>query len=239
MACRSAGRLIGALALGAALLAFSCGAPPADKPLDPRLTFSIGSSFLEGVSTVALKGQIEFDDGVSRQSGDFQAFLVSSDSLSFLIEGPLGADVFKMVIVDGRAFLRSNGDDGWTVIGRGERADIADYGIENISPFLTGFFIFPQYYVRSADREEAPGELIYIYDSQEIISRSSDTDREFLLREPGAGISAVYSRRKEIGDGYYPSRVTIFKPGADWRIGLTITGIRLNPRIPGSAWSRG
>ncbi len=118
-----------------------------DDSLNPKLLFSVGSSFLENSTTIAIKGKIEFESHNSIQTGSFIQYMNGPDSISFLIEGPFSADVFRMIIIDSTASILGSSDDGWQEFHRGEDINIPDYGLENISPFLIGLFIFPQYYI--------------------------------------------------------------------------------------------
>jgi len=230
---RSAGRL----AVLIALLASSCVISPQEKPLNPKLLFTIGSSFLAKASSIALKGHIEFSDGRSSQSGGFQMYLTGYDSLSFVIEGPLGADVFRMVVLDTTAYLLSNNDQGWVTLGRLERASVAEYGIDNISPFETGIVILPQYFMDSCS-DATEGTLSLHYRDQHYLCVNDNDFRRFTIQAKNGKIISGYSRPQKFGDGFYPAKIDIFSPYGNWKILLTIENIRVNPLIPLKAWER-
>ncbi len=206
------------------------------KPLNPRLLFATGSLFLKDATSVALKGRIEFQGGGVAQSGSYELFISGKDSVSFLIEGPFGSDVFRLVIAGENAFLLANRADGWVTLHQGEEIAVAEYGIENISPFLLGLYAFPQYYLNSSETPESGDE--YPFREQTLISHQGQDEREFVLTEPRSQISAAYGERKEFENGFYPSRIKIFKPDSDWQITLQIDKIRVNPSLPGRIWRR-
>ncbi len=234
MACRWAGktlRLSGAILV---TLVIACAITPRERPLSPRLLFTSGSSFLDNVNTVALKGKIEFEGDRIAQSGSFQLFITGHDSLSFLVEGPFGADVFRMIIMGENAWLLSNKEEGWMAVRRGEGISIAEYGIQNISPFFLGLYAFPQYYLHS----ESTAGPEYSFHDEEIMVQESQNGRSFLIFEPQSRVAAAYSKRKDFDDGFYPSNIKIFEPDRNWQINLRIDKIRLNPRLPEKIWRR-
>jgi hypothetical protein len=227
---------IGSAILLAGLL--SCGGPRGNQPLNPRILFSTGSRFLHEASTLAIKGSIEFDSGVAIESGSFQLFINGPDSISFLIEGPFKVDVFRLVIADDLASAYSRAEGEWYGFKRGELLDIPEYGIEKMTPFLLGTYILPQYYLRPAGSADAPITLVSPSDNVEFHIESGTPERSFLLSRGNADIIAVYSRRKNHGDGFYPSQVEIFDKTESWRISLEIDKIRINPSIPAKLWLR-
>jgi hypothetical protein len=218
---------------------FSCGIIHNEKPINPRLMFSVGSSFLDNAKTLALKGRIEFFDGRATQSGSFQMFFNGPDSMSFLIEGPLGVDVFRMVNINNESYLLSNNNDGWVLIPQGEAASIADFGIENISPHLAGIFAFPQYYLPYLKDDSTLGEQIFTYnDNILVVSTQHESTNHFGILEPETGIAAAYSKRRDIDGGFYPSRVTLLQPDEPWRLTFNITKVKVNPLIDPRIWNR-
>ncbi len=242
MACRLDGRAelerrivrIGSIILFLGLL--SCNGPRGDQPLNPRIVFSTGSRFLHDASTLAIKGSIEFKSGVAIESGSFQLFLNGPDSLSFLIEGPFKVDLFRLVIADHRAYAYSRDDGKWHMFKKGDFLEIPEYGIEKLSPFLLGNYIFPQYYLRLAGSENSSNRLISPYHNMEFYFESGAGERSFLLSCRNADIKALYSRRMNHESGFYPSQVEIFDRTESWRISLEIDKIRINPSIPAKIW---
>jgi hypothetical protein len=232
--CRSAGRFALVFIV---LLSLSCVLAPQEKPLNPKLLFTVGSSFLNDASSLALKGRIEFIDDHGSQSGGFEMFLAGKDSLSFLIEGPLGADVFRMIVLDTTAYLLSSHDEGWVTLGRLERASVAEYGIDNISPFETGFFALPQFYSGMIS-ENSERDFTLEYNSDEYRCYSENDNKRFSIYSPDNQIVIHYSNRHEFGDGFYPAKIEVSVPRGSWRILLAIDNIRVNPRIPIRAWLR-
>lgn len=186
---------------------------------------------------MALKGQIEFSDGRSSQSGGFEMFLAGRDSLSFVIEGPLGADIFRMIVIDSFAFMLSSKDEGWVTLGRMELASVAEYGIDNISPFQTGLMVIPQLFVDSLT-EKSQGQFSFDYDLEKYECATIADQKRFSIMEPSNQIVAEYGRRHEIGGGYYPSHIKISRPGESWQISLRLERVRINPQIPPRAWRR-
>jgi hypothetical protein len=222
--------------LGATLCALllACGFRPEDKPLNPRLLFTSGSAFLDSSRTAALKGKISFEGGKIAQSGSFQLFLAGRDSLSFLVEGPLGADIFRMIIAGDSAYLLSNKEEGWVTLHQGEVVSIDEFGIENISPFLLGLYAFPQYFLHStADSSDQ-----FIFENVRILTQTGPDVRQFLLVEPGSMLAAAYGNRKNRDGGYYPSFVKIFMLDHDWDINLRLEKILINPDLPEQIWQR-
>jgi hypothetical protein len=236
LVCRSAGKAFALSGALATILIISCGLPPFEKSLSPAQLFSIGSSFLDSAATVAIKGGITFEGGKIAQSGSFQLYLNGRDSLSFDVSGPLGADIFRMVIIGDSAYLLSNKDDGWVRLERGEDISIEEFGIEHISPFLLGLMAFPQYYLRGDSSNAASDE--YTYDNATIISQRGQSAREFMLFESHSLVAAAYGKRRDIENGFYPSSIRIFKPGNEWQIELDIEKIRLNAALPEKVWQR-
>ncbi len=219
------------------VLAVGCGvAPPARKPLNPRLLFTAGSSFLTNAESVALKGKIEFQGSGMAQTGSYELFISGMDSVSFLVEGPFGSDIFRMVIAGDDAFMLADRDEGWVTLHQGEEIAVAEYGIEYISPFLLGLYAFPQFYLRSGEIPDSSDE--YSYRDQMLTSHQGQDEREFVLTEPRSQISAAYGERKEFEGGFYPSQIKIFRPDRDWQITLQIEKIRVNPSLPGRIWRR-
>jgi hypothetical protein len=227
------------IALATALILsflFACGLPPSEKSLEPRQLFTTGSSFLDNANSIALKGQISFEGGKIDQSGSFQLFISGPDSLSFIVEGPFGTDIFRMIIANDTAYLLSNKEDGWQMLDRDEDISIPEFGIENISPFLLGLFAFPQHYLNSSSGDTLTDE--FSFRGQKIISQFGRNNREFLLIDPHSLVAGAYTKRKNFNDGFIPSLVRIFEPGHDWQITLQIDKIRLNPVLPENIWKR-
>jgi hypothetical protein len=210
---------------------------PQEKPLNPKLLFTVGSSFLDNAKTLALKGDIDFSDGRTAQSGKFTIFINGQDSLALLIEGPLNIDVFRMLIVDGTIEFHSGNKD-WQTIDKGEQAAVEPYGIYNLQPVLTGLFVFPQYYLHSFGHEIYPGEYQFgPYDS-DFTLHQEQSQKDFLMIQARAKITAIYSHRHDFENGYYPSKVKIFDPDSKWQMTLLIKKLRLNPQIPLQVWER-
>jgi hypothetical protein len=224
--------IIGAISV---VLSLACAFPPGEKSLSPRLLFSSGAAFIDSAGTAALKGTISFEGGKAAQSGSFQLFLAGRDSLSFLVEGPLGADIFRMIIAGDSAFLLSNKDEGWIAIRKDETVSLDEFGIDNISPFLLGLYAFPQYYLHNS----ADTSYEYLWRGDTLDIQPGRNDREFLLIAPRSLLAAAYSRRRDFANGFYPSSVKIFIPGHDWEINLGIDKIIINPGLPQRIWNRG
>jgi hypothetical protein len=218
------------------IILIACGIPPKDKYLAPRILFTSGSVFLDSAATVALRGSISFESSKAAQSGSFQLFLIGHDSLSFLVEGPLGSDIFKMIVAGDSAYLLSNKDEGWVTIRRGEEISIADFGIDNISPFLLGLYAFPQYYLHSQAESNSSDE--YLLNGDKLVTQPGRNDREFMMINPHSFLAAAYGKRKDFNGGYYPSFITIFVPGRDWEINLSIEKIIINPTLQVNIWKR-
>jgi hypothetical protein len=228
------------LLAAATIFISSCGIfITVDKPnnLNPILVFGDGASFLDNVSTLAIKGRIEFKEGqATTQSGSFQLFLNGPDSASFLIEGPFGADAFKMVILGDAANILT--DEGWGHLNRGENIEFAEYGISNISPFLIGPIIFPQYYPTKLGQVGNTGHLTIEIAGTHFFSDPSRYGGSFDLFEPQSGLLAGYADRKNIARGFYPSYIEVCNPvSGDWRIILKITRIKANADIPPDVWA--
>jgi hypothetical protein len=233
---RWAGRALALLSALVTMMLLACAFPPLEKPLNPSQLFAIGSSFLDSAATLAIKGGITFEGGKIVQSGSFQLCLNGRDSLSFDVSGPLGADIFRMVILGDSAYLLSNKDDGWIGLKRGEDVSIEEFGIDHISPFLLGLFAFPQYYLQGDSSNASSDD--YKYNNETIISQLAQNNREFMLFESQSRVAAVYVKRKDFENGYYPSSIRIFKPGSEWQIKLEIEKVRLNAALPDQIWKR-
>jgi len=215
----------------------SCVLFPGDKPLEPRLLFTVGSEFLEPAGSVALKGSIEFDNGDYSESGSFQMIMNRGDSLAFVIEGPFKIDIFRLVLVDKTAYARDRNSEFWTVVRPDEKLAIPEYGIENLTPDFLGYFVFPQFY--------STGSLQF--DSEKMLLTSpeysfglfpSRNKRSFTMENREIDLQATYLDRKNLGDGYYPSRIEISRPGNSWKISFEIDKVRLDPRISSKVWER-
>jgi hypothetical protein len=215
----------------------SCVLFPGDKPLEPRLMFTVGSKFLEPAGSVALKGSIEFENGRISESGSFQMIMNRGDSLAFIIEGPFKIDIFRLVLVDKTAYARDRSSDLWTVVRPDEKLEIPEYGIDNLTPDFLGYFVFPQFY--------STGSLHF--DSEKMLLTSpeysfgifpSRNKGSFTMENREIGLQAVYSGRKSFVDGYYPSRIEISRPGNSWKITFEIEKVRLDPRVSPEVWER-
>lgn len=234
MAGQSAGKC---LWLAVITLTLACVPPISpDDSLNPKSLFSVGSSFLENSSTAAIKGRIEFNTNNSIQNGSFILYLNGPDSLSFLIEGPFSADVFRMVIIDTTANILGNRDEGWRKFRRGEDIDIPDYGLENLSPFLIGLFVFPQYYIHPKSSADIIPENNFIFKGETLKTLWNDNIKEFSLLDDNSKIMAAYSIKKSFANGYYPSKIAIAGADNSWKITLQITKVVLNREIPLKTW---
>jgi hypothetical protein len=215
----------------------SCGPRFVDRPntLNPKLVFTTGSSFLSDATTLAVKGNIEFKENRLTQSGSFQLYLNGPDSLAFLIEGPFGIDEFRMAILDETVYILKQGE--WLVADRDSRIDIPEYGIANISPFLIGTIIFPQYYPASLVEDSVEYNPVYDINGTEFIAAYEHWGGHFRLTDSQTDISADYFNKKEFDSGFYPSRIEITGPGDKvWEILIKITKVRKNVTLPLAIW---
>jgi hypothetical protein len=236
LACRWAGKALKLSGATALTMIVACVIAPRERLLSPSLLFTSGSSFLNNVTAVALKGRIEFLGDRTSQSGRFLLFMEGPDSLSFLVEGPFGADVFRMIILGETAYLLWDKDEGWKTIHRGEELSVEEYGIQNISPFFLGLFAFPQYYLHSDSTMTFSDERLFL--DENIIIQEGQGDRAFMLFEPRSRVAAAYSERKDFKDGFYPAEIKIFEVDKNWQINLGIDKIRLDPQLPQRIWRR-
>jgi hypothetical protein len=216
-----------------ACLVFGC-IPPPEKPIDPRVLFTAGSSFLQDVSTLALKGKIEFQSERLKRGGSFELFLSGTDSLAFIVEGTFGLDLFRLLIIGEEAFATSNGWDDWQAIEKGETLSVPEWGIDKFSPYIIGPLVFPQYYFSYLDWEGALEDIGHIkQQQQEFILTRSENLRGFTITEESSGILAYYSNLKKIDGGFFPSKAQISSFDSDWRIVIEIAKIRKNlPNVP-------
>jgi hypothetical protein len=208
------------------------------------LAFTEGASFLSDASTVALKGRIEFYEDHATESGSFQLLANGRDSTSFLIEGPLGVDVFRMLVLGNRLYVLQDGE--WMEFGEEERVNIPDYGVGNINPALVAALIFPQYYLKDSLEVNETEEGIQVgttrfraYKGHSLAAANVHNDRGFAIYDEKAGIGAKYGYRKEIENGHYPSEVAITGPeGTRWKLFVKITKLKLNAPLPLRIWER-
>jgi len=233
----SAGKFNIILILFSWLFVSSCILIPAEKPLNPRMLFTVGSEFLENTESIAVKGAIDFEDGYHRESGSFNLIINRGDSLAFLIEGPFKIDIFRLVIVNETAYAIDRESDKWTVAAADEKLIIPDYGIRGITPDLLGYYIFPQFYL-SGDSRFNPVNMTISKDGYVFHLNPSKNQKSFALSGTDSDLFAIYSRRKDSGGGYYPSKISISQRDESWRISLEIDKIRLNPKIPARIWDR-
>ena len=210
---------------------------PGDKPLDPRLLFTIGSEFLEPAGSVALKGSIEFESEDYSESGSFQMIMNRGDSLAFIIEGPFKIDIFRLVLVDKTAYTWDRNSEYWTVVRPDEKLEIPEYGIENLTPDFLGYFVFPQYYSTGGLHFDSEKTLLSSPEYSFVLFPSRDK-KTFAMENREIGLRAIYSGRKSFAEGYYPSRIEISRPGNSWKISLEIEKVRLDPRISPNIWER-
>lgn len=233
--------LAGKLRLFSAVFSFllfsSCIIAPAEKSLNPRLLFTVGSEFLENIESVALKGSIDFEDKGGNQAGTFQLVINRGDSLAFIIEGPFKIDVFRLIIADGAAYVMDKESDNWVVVSKNEKILIPDYGVDSIIPDAIGYCLFPQFYMRTELRLDAEKMLISS-DEYDFHIAPSRNQTSFTLSGGELNLSAFYGRRKNLNGGYYPSLVEISSPQKDWRITIEIERIKLNPKISSKIWER-
>jgi hypothetical protein len=214
----------------------SCGLLAPEKPLNPRVTFSVGSSFLADVSGLAIRGGIEFESEMKSEAGSYRLFIKGKDSLSFLIEGPLGADLIHLVTIGDSAYLYSSADQGWSNIGPGESASIEEYGISNLSPFLTGALLLPQHFIGFLGDADTQQAYRVNYRGHELIVSRGQNESEFRISDSESHLIACYGRRKDVGDGFYPSQVALSDFNSNWRLQIRIDKLKLNPEIPASTW---
>lgn len=219
------------------LIFYSCVLFPGDKPLDPRLLFTIGSEFLEPAGSVALKGSIEFESEDYSESGSFQMIMNRGDSLAFIIEGPFKIDIFRLVLVDKTAYTWDRNSEYWTVVRPDEKLEIPEYGIENLTPDFLGYFVFPQYYSTGGLHFDSEKTLLSSPEYSFVLFPSRDK-KTFAMENREIGLRAIYSGRKSFAEGYYPSRIEISRPGNSWKISLEIEKVRLDPRISPNIWER-
>lgn len=219
------------------MLASSCIFIPAEKPLNPRLLFTVGSEFLKNSKSIAIRGSIDFEDNYHRESGSFSLIANRGDSLAFIIEGPFNVDIFRLVIVDETAYAIDRESDEWTVVAADEKLMIPDYGIESVTPDLLGYYIFPQFYLQSGFGFD-PEQMTISTENYSFIIHPSGNQKSFVLSGVDQNLTAFYSRRKDSGSGYYPSRIEISPVDESWQIRLEIDKIRLNPNLSERIWRR-
>ena len=205
--------------------------------MNPRLLFTVGSQFLENVESVALKGSIEFEDHSRSQSGSFQMVMNRGDSLAFIIEGPLKIDVFRLILVDNIAYYTDRETGVWSEIPGNEKLILPDYGIECIRPDALVYYVFPQFYFQKGQGLNLD-KMIISSDDYDFYLTPSGNNSSFTLFNQGLNLTASYSRRKDLGNGYYPSHVEIYAPYENWRISLEIEKIKLNPEKSAKIWDR-
>lgn len=234
---RSAGKLFTLFVLISCIVLSSCIMPWQGKPLDPGLLFTIGSDFLQNTSSMALRGTIRFKGLKGSQSGSFQMIMNKGDSLMFLIEGPLKIDIFKLVVIGTKAYALDRESPDWTTYGQNDRLEIPEYGIEGLAPFDIGHFVFPQFYFQNSIIDGS-GKKILLISNQEFIVKSNPDRRSFSIWNQGLNLFAVYGKRKDRSDGYFPAEISIFPNDRKWEISLKIEKIKLNPRIPSRVWER-
>lgn len=215
----------------------SCVFIRSDKPLNPRLLFTVGSDFLQSAESVALKGDIDYRDGDQYQSGSFQLIMNHGDSLAMIVEGPLNIDVFRLIIADQTAYAWDRDSDSWRSSPDNDKLFISDYGIESLSPDRFGYYVFPQFYVNRElhlDPEKmtlsSGGYLSYI--------ERSGNETAFSVFDNESNLAISYGKRKDLGNGFYPSFIQISSPGGQWRILMEIKKIRVNPGNFRKAWDR-
>jgi len=230
------GKIFGFVSAGSLLLMTSCGLIAPEKPLNPKVTFSVGSSFMAEASDLAIRGRIEFESEMKSQAGSYRLFIKGKDSLSFLIEGPFGADLIHLIAFGDSAYLYSSADQGWITIGPGESASIEEYGISNLSPFLTSALLLPQRFIGPLGDGDAQQAYSVSYEGHELIVSQGQNASQFRISEPESHLIARYGRRKDVGDGFYPSQVTISDFNSSWRLRIRIDRLKLNPEIPASIW---
>ncbi len=234
---RPLGKVFVLFALISCVVFSSCIVPWQGKPLDPGLLFTIGSDFLQNASSVALRGTIQFNGSKGSQSGSFQMIINRGDSLMFLIEGPLKIDIFKLVVFGDEAYARDREFPGWTMYGQNDRLEIPEYGIEDLTPFDIGYFVFPQFYYQNSI-VSGSGKKILFLGNQEFVVNSNPDRRSFSVWNQYLNLYADYSKRKENANGYYPAEIFIFSNDNEWKISLKIEKLKLNPKIPSRVWER-
>lgn len=181
---------------------------------------------------------MKFESITASQSGSFHLYLNGEDSLSFIIEGPLGADVFRMMILADTAFIFPGDDGRWSALGADDTVAIREFGISGLSPFLSGVLLFPQFFIRHLNSEDSSGIVRISYRNHVLSLSQGNNDREFQIQDANLRICAKYDRRRDIDGGYYPSQVVITKENADWRLTMRIEKLRPNASIPSQTWHR-
>jgi hypothetical protein len=208
-----------------------------EKPLNPRLLFTVGSEFLASAENIALKGSIDYRDADNDESGSFQLVMNHGDSLAFFIEGPLKIDVFRLIIIGGSAYAWDRESGDWVISPENDESMMSDYGIENVSPVHLGLYLFPQFYLKSGLNFDPEKMTLSLHDKILYIEPSQNQG-SFSIMDRESGLLVSYGRRQDFGGGFYASNVEITSPGQNWRITLRIEKIRPNPDISADIWAR-
>lgn len=234
---RSAGRIRALLISALCLSLNSCIFIKNDKPLNPRLLFTVGSNFLESAESVALKGNIDYRNVDQSQSGSFQLVMNHGDSLAMIVEGPLNIDVYRLIVADNTAYAWDRESDSWTTSVGNDKLIASDYGIESVSPDHFGFYIFPQFYLNKDLHLDLEQMTLSSGDYVSYIQRSG-RETSFSVLDRISNLTISYSKRSDFGGGYYPSLIRISSPASEWVISIKIERIRLNPPTSSKIWER-
>lgn len=213
---------------------FSCLPRPEEKVLDPGIVFGPGSSFLANATSIALKGELIYRNKIEEEAASFELYLAGQDSVLLFIKGTLGAEILKLNVHSDSAWLKIRGRDNSEIYVKGQTIALDDLGISDISPFIIGFAIFPQYY-----RKEMPPDFDYISDTLQIREMSflvNPRTSKFVFRGIDSDLSISYSGRKEVTEGHYPSLVNISNLSGDWEIAVRITRVKINKGLSPDFW---
>jgi hypothetical protein len=198
--------------------------------------FSIGSLYIEGSSAFALRGNVDIEGEWGNESGSFTIYINGADSLFFLLEGPFNVDLFRMVIADGIANIKSRESKGWSAFDSNENIEIPEYGIENITPSLLAVYILPQYFLEIQNRLASRVKLESRLDDSVFEAITAGDGGTVALVSDRYGASASYRNPRSFENGYYPSEIKIFDDGENWLISMEILKIRKDPEIPRKTW---
>jgi hypothetical protein len=233
LACRRIGNSILFLLLIAVFS--SCQPPKVEKELNPKILFGAGSLFLKNSTTIALKGSLEYRDSQVAETASFELFMNGPDSALFFVTGLLGADILTAIIIEDSAAIKVRGWQGFTSFGKNDILTFDEMGIDKISPFIIGFVLFPQYFYEVfPDGFDIYADTIK-FKNQEIYFLPQ-TGEKFALRALNPPLMATYLGRKDIEDGFYPSRILLADDSGKWQLSANINKLILNKPLPFINW---
>jgi len=178
---------------------------------------------------------MEYIDSQGAESASFELYMNGPDSAQFFVTGILGADILTAIIFGDSAAVKVRGWPGFSSIGKSDMLMFDEMGIDKISPFIIGFVLFPQYFY-----EFIPDGFEFYADTLKVNNHEfyflPQTGGKFILRALDSPLIVTYFGRKDVENGFYPSKIILADYSESWQIKVNIKKLILNKPMPSINW---